>query len=132
MNKEKKIIVFIDDDKWLLDLYSEKLRLEGYTVYTAGNGRDGYQLIDKYRPDLVVSDVVMPNGDGYDLLKKVRADKGLASIKIIHLTNLANEQDEAQLMRLGSDGYLVKANFTPTQFVEKLRSLLKQFERLAA
>lgn len=129
MNKETKTIVFIDDDKWLLDLYSEKLRLEGFTVYGANNGNDGYVLVEKYRPDLVVADVVMPNGDGYDLLKKVRANSELAGIKVINLTNLANEQDEEQLRQLGSDGYLVKVDYTPTQFVEKLHSLFSEFAK---
>ncbi len=129
MTIETKKIVFIDDDRWLLDLYSEKLKLEGYVVFGASDGKSGYELIEKYRPDLVVSDVVMPNGDGYDLLKKIRASDYLSTTKIIHLTNLANEQDEEQLRQLGSDGYLVKADFTPTQFVEKLRSLLDELEK---
>lgn len=129
MNKEQQTIIFIDDDKWLLDLYTEKLKLEGYTVYSATNGRDGFALIEKHRPDLVVADVVMPNGDGYDLLKKVRARPDLADIKIINLTNLANEQDEEQLLALGSNGYLVKADFTPTQFVSKMQGLMAEFAK---
>jgi DNA-binding response OmpR family regulator len=129
MSKEHKKIVFIDDDKWLLDLYTEKLRLEGFEVSSATNGKDGYVLIEKERPDLVVADVVMPNGDGYDLLKKVRANAELADIKIINLTNLANEQDEEQLLALGSNGYLVKADFTPSQFVTKLHNLFDEFAK---
>jgi DNA-binding response OmpR family regulator len=118
------VIVFVDDDKWLLDLYSERLRIEGYTVYAASSGKEAYLLIEQKRPGLVISDVVMPNGDGFDLLQKIRANKSMNDIKVINLTNLSSDRDEEQLRHLGSDGYLIKSNYTPTQFTEKIKSIL--------
>lgn len=121
---EGKKIVFVDDDKWLLDLYTEKLKLEGFEVYGASNGKEGFNLIQQVNPDLIVSDVVMPGGDGFDLLKKIRGTAETHDIKLINLTNLANEQDEEQLKKLGSDGYLVKADYTPSQFTAKVKAFL--------
>lgn len=124
MKKEKQTIVLVDDDKWLIDLYGEKLRLEDFNVFTAHNGKDGFELILKHKPELVLSDVVMAGGDGFYVLEKVRNNPITHSIPVISLTNLSNEQDKEALFKLGTNEYLVKADFTPTQVVEKIRKLL--------
>ncbi|KKQ61892.1 MAG: Two-component system sensor histidine kinase/response regulator,hybrid ('one-component system') [Parcubacteria group bacterium GW2011_GWE2_38_18] len=124
MKKEKKTIVLVDDDKWLIDLYGEKLRLEDFNVFTAHNGKDGVEMILKHKPELVLSDVVMAGGDGFYVLEKVRANPITHDIPVISLTNLSNDQDKEALYKLGTDEYLVKADFTPTQVVEKIRKLL--------
>jgi CheY-like chemotaxis protein len=129
MNKSKKVIVLADDDKWLLDLYGEKLRLEDFIVHTASNGKEAYERILRYKPDIVLSDVVMPGGDGFFLLKKIRKNPLLKDLIVINLTNLSNKQDEEALNDLGSDGYLVKADHTPTQVVDKLRRMLDKIEK---
>lgn len=118
----------IDDDKWLIDLYGEKLRLEDYNVFTAHNGKDGFELVLKQMPDLVLSDVVMAGGDGFYVLKKIRSNPETKTIPVISLTNLSNEQDKKALEDLGTNDYLVKADFTPSQVVEKIRKLIEKFE----
>jgi len=125
MKKDKKTIVLADDDKWLIDLYGEKLRLEDYIVFTAHNGKDAYELILKHKPDLVLSDVVMAGGDGFYLLKKIKDNPETQSIPVISLTNLSNEQDKQALEELGTASYLVKADYTPTQVVDKIRKVLE-------
>ncbi|KKR20473.1 MAG: Two component transcriptional regulator, winged helix family [Parcubacteria group bacterium GW2011_GWE2_39_37] len=129
MKKEKKTIVLVDDDKWLIDLYGEKLRLEDFNVFTAHNGKDGFEMILKHKPALVLSDVVMAGGDGFYVLEKVRANPITHDIPVISLTNLSNEQDKDALYKLGTNEYLVKADFTPTQVVEKIRKILDKQAR---
>ena len=124
----KYVVVLADDDKWLLDLYGEKLRLEGFAVYTANNGNDAYDLVLKYKPNLVLSDVVMPGGDGFGLLKKIRKNPELNKLLVINLTNLSNNSDMEELEKLGSNGYLVKADFTPTQVVTKIRQMIEKID----
>lgn len=128
MKKDKKTIVLIDDDKWLIDLYGEKLRLEDYNVFTAHNGKDGYEMVLKEKPDLVLSDVVMAGGDGFYVLEKMRSNIETKSIPVISLTNLSNEQDKKALDELGTNDYLVKADYTPSQVVEKIRKMIEKFE----
>jgi len=124
MNEKKYTIVLADDDKWLLDLYSEKLRMEGFEVYTASSGKEAFEKIEQYKPNLVLSDVVMPGGDGFALLKKLRKNPLYTKLPVINLTNLSSDIDRKELEKLGSDGYLVKADFTPSQVVDKIRRLI--------
>lgn len=126
MKKDKKTIVLADDDKWLIDLYGEKLRLEDFNVFTAHNGKDGFDLVLKHKPDLVLSDVVMAGGDGFYLLKKLKSNPETKAIPVINLTNLSNDQDRQALEDLGSAFYLVKADYTPSQVVEKIRKILAE------
>jgi DNA-binding response OmpR family regulator len=125
---KKYTIALIDDDKWLLALYGEKFRLEGFTVHTATNGKDGYALILIEKPDLIISDVVMPNGDGFELLNKVRHNSELKNIPFISLTNLSSDRDQAEMDRLGADAYLIKSDFTPSQAVGKIRVIMAKIE----
>lgn len=125
MKRSKKVIVLADDDKWLVDLYGEKLRLEGYEVHTAHNGKDGFDLVLESMPDLVLSDVVMAGGDGFYLLKKIKGTEQTKNIPVISLTNLSNEQDKKALYDIGTADYLVKADFTPSQVVERIAKVLE-------
>jgi DNA-binding response OmpR family regulator len=126
---KKKTIVLADDDKWLIDLYSEKLRLEDFNVFVAHNGKDGFDLALKHQPDLVLSDVVMAGGDGFELLKKLKSTPETKDIPVISLTNLSNEQDKKELEDLGTSGYLVKADYTPSQVVDRIRKILDGLEK---
>lgn len=126
MKKDKLTVVLADDDKWLIDLYGEKLRLENFNVFTAHNGKDGFDLVLKHKPDLVLSDVVMAGGDGFFLLKKIRSTLETKDIPVISLTNLSNEQDKQALTELGTNGYLVKADYTPSQVVDRIRKIVEE------
>jgi DNA-binding response OmpR family regulator len=121
---KKKTIILVDDDKWLIDLYAEKFRQEDYNVYTAFNGKDGFDLVAKYQPDIVLSDVVMPGGDGFYLLKRIKDTTATSQIPVVNLTNLCSDQDRQALTELGATAYLVKADHTPTQVAEKISKLL--------
>lgn len=126
MHRTTKSIVLIDDDKWLVDLYGEKLRLEGFMIFTAHSGQEGLEMAMKLKPDLVLCDVVMAGGDGFYVLSKLKENEGTKHIPVISLTNLSNEQDRQTLISLGTSAYLVKAEYTPTQVVEKIRKILSQ------
>lgn len=128
MSKKKNNIVLIDDDRWLLDLYGEKLRMEDFVVHTATNGKEGYELITKHKPDIILSDVVMAGGDGFTLLRNVRKNKDLDDVPVIILTNLSSDMDREELEKSGSNGYLVKSDFTPSQVVDKIRKIIDKFE----
>lgn len=125
----KEKILLIDDDKWLLDLYGERLRLDDFEVLTATNGKDGYELAIAEKPDLILTDVVMSGGDGFYVLDKIKSNSETKDIKVICLTNLAASQDFAELESAGSDGILIKADYTPAQAVDKIRKMLDGFKK---
>jgi len=122
-NKPK--ILIIDDDDFLLDMYSIKFRETGFDVEIALNSSEALEKINKgFQPDIVLLDIIMPQMDGFDFLKKIKEENLLKNSKIIVLTNINQKEDVAQAMALGASDYIVKAYFTPSEIVKKIEKLL--------
>lgn len=117
-------VLIIEDDQFLRDLASRKLKQEGFQVDIAIDGTEGLKKIEKDKPTVVLLDIILPGLDGFDILKKVRANKdaGVSGIVIILLSNLGQEADVAKGERLGADDYLIKANFTIDEIIEKIKT----------
>ena len=98
-------ILIIDDDPHLPTLMRLNLMEAGYTVVTASNGRDGLRLMQEYQPDLVLLDVVMPDMDGWETCKRIRA---VSTVPIIFLTGKQAERDKIKGLDLGADDYVSK------------------------
>ena len=124
MPSDKPLIILIDDDETLIDMYSTKLRLSGFTVLTASNGNEGFNVVSVNTPNLVLTDLVMPESDGFELLRKIKNDKRTKDFATVALTNLSSESDKKEALKLGAIDYLVKSNYTPAQIVEKVRGYL--------
>lgn len=127
MNAENKNIniLLIDDDRFLLDMYSLKFKSSGFNVDTAS----GSQLaLDKFRsgnkPDIVLLDIIMPNMDGLELLKVVREEKLIQDSVVIMLTNQPDEFEKAKA--LGVNGYIVKATTIPSLVVSQVLEIYKK------
>jgi CheY-like chemotaxis protein len=126
-NKSKQSIFIVDDDTFLLDMYSLKFRELGFDVVTAGNGNDAIdKLSEKSDPDVILLDIVMPGMDGFELLKNIKEKKLAASAKIIILSNIGQEADIERGKKLGANGYIVKASVTPTEVVGKVKDILSR------
>lgn len=124
MTKNKPFIILIDDDQDLLDMYETKLSLSGFKVLTATNGNEGFDLVSNNEPDLILTDLVMPESDGFELLRKIRNSKATKDFPVVALTNLSSDNDRDQAKKLGAVDYIVKSNFTPAQIVERVRYYL--------
>jgi two-component system, OmpR family, alkaline phosphatase synthesis response regulator PhoP len=119
MNK----IILIEDDQLLQRMYLKKLKLEGFEVIQAYNGSEGLDLIHKQKPDLILLDVMLPQGqNGFDVLENLKRDEDTKSIPVIMLTNLDSEQNVAE--RIGAAEYIVKADASLDEVVEKIKKLL--------
>lgn len=81
-------IVLVDDDRATLALLERNLIQRGFWVYSAKNGEEGFELISKEQPDLVISDMLMPKVHGVDLCKTIRSTPGLAKTKVIMMTGV--------------------------------------------
>ena len=125
MRNVKRKIVLIDDNKWITDLYGEKLRREGFKVFISNNGKDGFKLICFRKPSLVLLDMVMSKGDGIYVLNKMKKNSKTKDIPVIVLTNLSSPIDKEQALASGATDYAVKADFTPAQIVSRIRRILK-------
>ncbi|MCR4284017.1 MAG: response regulator [Parcubacteria group bacterium] len=123
---EKQPSVFIvDDDEFILDVYSVKFREKGYKVEIAMSGQEALEKIKQgFSPDIMLLDIVMPKMDGFELLKRIREENLLAGTVIVILTNLGQKEDIKKGLDLKVDDYVVKAYFTPSEIAKKVEDLL--------
>jgi CheY-like chemotaxis protein len=101
-------ILIVDDDPWILRMVSTLLEKKGYAIVTASDGEEGLIRADQVRPDLIISDVMMPKMDGWAMVKALRSRPELAIVPVIFLTALGGEEDRIKGFRLGADDYLPK------------------------
>ena len=120
----KQTIVVVEDEKPIRDMYTWKLKAEGFKVFNADNGQVGIQVIEEVKPDLILLDIRMPIMNGDDMLEKLRATGWGSSIRVIILTNLSKDEAPHKLRLLSVDRYIVKAHSTPEQVLSTINSVL--------
>jgi DNA-binding response OmpR family regulator len=119
----KKILI-VEDDKFLRELISKKLKGEGFSVSEAVDGEAGLKQIKEIKPDLVLLDLILPSIDGFEVLSRVKEDPAIKSIPVIILSNLGQKEEVERGLKLGAYDYLIKAHFTPGEIIEKIRNIL--------
>ncbi|OGD31063.1 hypothetical protein A2W39_02985 [Candidatus Azambacteria bacterium RIFCSPHIGHO2_01_46_10] len=119
-------ILVVEDDRFLRGLLTQKLDNEGFDVSIAADGNEGMEKIAQEKPDVVLLDIILPGIDGFEILKKMQADPELSKIPIMLLTNLGQQEDIERGLRLGAKGYLIKAHFTPSEIVDKIKAVIKE------
>lgn len=125
MEENKKRILIVDDDEFLLDMYTVKFKEAGFEVDFAAEGRTAKEKMKKHRYDAILLDIVMPQLDGFTLLKELRQEKSdIKDTLIVYLTNLGQREDIEKGLALGVDDYIIKAHFTPSEVVKKVEELL--------
>ncbi len=122
MNKKKKILL-VEDEKDLKFLLKQTLVEEGYEVDEAMDGEEAFEkLKENEKPDLILLDLLLPGMDGYEFLSKIKKEHDYGSIPIVVVSNLGQEREIKKAMDLGAAGYLIKANFTLSEILEKIKS----------
>ena len=117
-------ILLIEDDPFLLSMYSIKFEAEGFVVATADDGEKGLEAAKKTDSDIILLDILMPKMNGFEVLEKLKEDERTRKIPIILLTNL-NQKDEIEKgLILGADDYLIKAHFMPSEVVTRIKKIL--------
>ena len=101
-------VLIVDDDAWILRMVSTVLEKRGYAIETAVDGEEALMRADQLRPDLIITDVMMPKLDGWSLVRALRSHPELAMVPVIFLTALGGEDDRIHGFRLGADDYLPK------------------------
>src|SRR3989338_3248332 len=123
MDQKKKILI-IEDDKFLLKLYSDKLNREGFEVSMAITGEEGLGKVAAEKPDLVLLDIILPQKNGFDILSEIKLNSATKNIPVIILTNLGQDSDIKTGFELGAVDYLVKTDFSITKLPEIVRKYL--------
>ena len=126
MTDGKKILV-VDDEKHIVRLVQVNLERNGYRVVTAYDGREALKKIEEEKPDLVVLDVIMPQMDGFEVLKELRTKEETRDLPVIMLTAKAQDNDVFRGWRAGVDCYLTKP-FVPQELLIFIKRILASQE----
>lgn len=118
-------ILTIEDDMFLQGLEVNKLLKSGYEIVTAGTGEDGMKKILEPGIDLILLDLILPNFDGFDILKTIRSTPSLQNIPVIVFSNLSEDKDIEKAKALGATDFMVKSNFSLDELVEHIQRILK-------
>lgn len=125
MEPKKKLVLLVDDDQFLLNMYSLKFRNSGFEIETAPSALSALQkLRDGMEPAVLLCDLVMPAMDGIELIKRVKEEKLSPASAIIVLTNQGQSTEIEKAKELGVDGYIVKASTIPSEVVNEVKAIL--------
>lgn len=126
MEGEKRKILIVDDDSFLLDMYALKFSQNNFEVYTAGNGVHALEKIKGgLAPDVMLIDIIMPEMDGFEVLTQIGKESLIPNCLKIILSNKSEQKDIEQGQKLGVAGYIVKANSTPAEVIEQVVKILE-------
>ena len=126
MADKKTKVLIIEDEKMLVDMYASKFNKEGFEVEEALTGKQGIDKAKEINPDIILLDIIMPEVDGFAVLKELKNNQKTKNTPIIMLTNLGQDEDIEKGKKFGAVDYLVKANLTPREVVGKVKKILKK------
>ncbi|MBM4139436.1 MAG: response regulator transcription factor [Nitrospira sp.] len=126
-SNSKKVLV-VEDEREILQLVTHYLEKEGFRVLTATTGIEALKKVSREKPDLLMLDLMLPEMDGLEICKRVRAMPEAAMLPIIMLTAKAEESDTIVGLELGADDYVTKP-FSPKALVTRVKALLRRLER---
>ena len=122
---EPKKVLIVEDDEFLRSLNAKRLETEGFKVVIAVDGQSALDLIPKEMPNLIFLDLLLPGIDGFEVLKKIKADAKTKDIPVVVFSNLGQKEDIEKAHNLGAQDFLIKANFTLDDVVTKIKEILK-------
>lgn len=123
-DKNMTKIAIIEDDAVIAQMYRMKFEADRFEVQVADNGRDGVTLVEQFSPDIVLLDMQMPIMNGDEALKLIRSKDWGKTVPVMVLTNLGEEEAPKNIRSLGIESYIVKADLTPRQVVERVKTTL--------
>lgn len=122
-DKKFKILA-VEDDNFLRDLLSRKLGKENSEFITAIDGEEALKILETETPSIILLDLVLPGIDGFEVLKKIRENPRTKDIPVVILSNLGQDSDIEKAKSLGANDFLIKANFSIDEVIEKIKTLI--------
>lgn len=117
-------ILILEDEEIILDLLSKKLLQEGYEVKTSRNGKEGMLMMEKEIPDLVLTDVIMPEKNGFDVISEMKQSEALKNVPIIIISNSGQPVEIDKAKAFGVSDWVIKTEFDPNEIIQKVDKIL--------
>ena len=121
--KKPKIFV-VEDDVFMVELLANELKNAGLETYSFQIGQTAIDSFSKLQPDLIVLDLLLPDKNGFEVLREIRRMPNGVQVKVMVLSNIAEDADKEEAKRLGVQAYLVKANYSLPEILAKIQALL--------
>lgn len=118
-------VLIIEDDSFLQGLEASKLEKENYKVITASTGEEAIKKILEPDIDVILLDLILPDFDGFEVLKKIRSLESLKDVPVIVFSNLSEEKAIKQSRELGATDFMVKSNFTLDELIKHINNILR-------
>jgi DNA-binding response OmpR family regulator len=128
VSEQKSKILIVEDDLDVADMLNAYFRVQGYDVLTVNWGEDGVRAAVTARPDLIILDIRLPDIDGYEVTRRLRADRKTNAIPIIFLTEKRDRSDRLQGLELGADDYITKP-FDVQELRLRVRNALRRTQQ---
>jgi len=119
-----KSILLVEDDPFLIDIYNQKFKNGGFNIRVAENATKAFQLLEEEVPNIILLDIVLPQMDGWAILKKIRLNKAWDKAQIIIFSNLSQKEEVEKGLSLGANRYLIKSQHTPLEVVKEVEKML--------
>lgn len=117
------LVLIVDDDERVREYVRVNLEMEGYSVREAGSADEGLAVLEEVSPDLILLDVMMPEVDGWEMLRLVQERHGIGAVPVVMFSGKLNEQSENEATARGAQGFVGKP-FDPQQLIEQAKQLL--------
>lgn len=121
---QKKLLI-VEDEKLLMEMYLAKFTKQGLSIFSANSAEQGFAIAKKEKPDLILLDILLPKGNGIDLLEKLRKDEDIKNTRVLTFSNFDEPDTKKKAIMLGSIDYLIKTNYTPNQIFKIIQNILK-------
>ena len=117
-------ILLVEDDPFLIEIYSTKIKKSGFSLDVVTDGSAVIKKLEEKKFNLILLDIVLPNMNGWEVLRLIKNDSRFDELKIVILSNLGEKEDMEKGLRFGVTKYLVKSQYTPSEVVEEIRKIL--------
>lgn len=121
---KQKLVLLVEDDQFLQKILRQRLTEEGVQVEVAGDGEAALKAIRELKPSLVLLDLILPKKNGFEVLAELRKESAFAKLPVVVLSNLGQQEDKEHMEALGVKDYLVKADHSLSEMVEKVKEHL--------
>ncbi len=119
-----KKILLAEDDPFIVDIYTTKLKQAGFEVDVVSEGEEVLKKAREKKPDLLLLDIVLPTMNGWEILRAIRQSEDLKDLPVVILSNLYQKDEVEKGLKFGALKYLIKAHYTPSEVVEEVKKIL--------